>query len=236
MKKKKYNLDELLKNVTDENLHGEIFTEGNVGKELPQDNLENQKPKLQVPSKEDYEKACEKMEEIIHFVNNDTPTSDPYFQELDKVSDIIIAYEEEYFPIGDPTLEYKGFEGTVEWNDHDECYYGQVVGIEPDLVSYEGKTIEELEEDFRVAMNDYLDGKIIVLFEKVENNYAASIQGLDDFVCTADTFEKLKQEVKEGLAFHLKGLREGGNFVPERFNSEVDFVWRNLNVKLNQDE
>ena len=35
MKKKKYKLDELLEGITDENLHKEIFTSEDVGREWP---------------------------------------------------------------------------------------------------------------------------------------------------------------------------------------------------------
>jgi predicted RNase H-like HicB family nuclease len=113
----------------------------------------------EVPSKEEYEKACIRMEELLKFVNNDTPKYDPNFQELDRVSDIVNAYEEEHYPIPDLTLNHKGYTGTVDWNDTDGVYYGQVNGIEQDLVSYEGKTLEELEKDFKEALEQYLDNK-----------------------------------------------------------------------------
>ncbi|WP_430809480.1 MULTISPECIES: DUF6557 family protein [unclassified Carboxylicivirga] len=113
----------------------------------------------EVPSKEEYEKACHRMEELIHLVNNDTPESDPNFQELDRVSGIIIKYEEVHYPIPELTLRQRGFTGTVDWNDSDGLFYGQVKGIEPDLVSYEGKTLEDLEKDFKEALELYLEGK-----------------------------------------------------------------------------
>jgi predicted HicB family RNase H-like nuclease len=55
------------------------------------------------------------------------------------------------------TLEYNGFRGSVHFSKEDNCYYGKVLDLEKSLISYEGKTVEELEEDFRGAVDDYLE-------------------------------------------------------------------------------
>lgn len=52
-------------------------------------------------------------------------------------------------------LKHKGYNGTVEYSDEDKILYGQVVGIRS-LISYEGHSVEELENDFKEAVNDYL--------------------------------------------------------------------------------
>jgi predicted HicB family RNase H-like nuclease len=52
-------------------------------------------------------------------------------------------------------LKHKGYAGTVEYSDEDKILYGQVVGIRS-LISYEGYSVEELEQDFKVAIDDYL--------------------------------------------------------------------------------
>ena len=52
-------------------------------------------------------------------------------------------------------LEYKDYLGTVEYSSSDKCLYGQVIGSNG-LVSYEGKSIEELQADFEEAVDDYL--------------------------------------------------------------------------------
>lgn len=53
-------------------------------------------------------------------------------------------------------LKYKDFYGTVEYSAADEILFGKVIGIRG-LVSYEGKSVEELKEDFEAAVEDYLD-------------------------------------------------------------------------------
>ncbi len=72
---------------------------------------------------EEYVKAQIRLEEIIKLdlVSNDTPEDDPLLQELDKVSDIIEAYEEEHYPIGLPSLieviELRMFEMKLKQKD-----------------------------------------------------------------------------------------------------------------------
>lgn len=53
-------------------------------------------------------------------------------------------------------LEYKDYLGTVEYSSADKLLYGQIVGING-LISYEGDSIESLQEDFEAAVDDYLD-------------------------------------------------------------------------------
>lgn len=68
--------------------------------------------------------------------------------------------------------------------------------------------------------------KVTVIFGRTENNYSACIEGLDGFVCTADTFDELKTEVSEGLKFHIEGIREENYPIPAMFQSEYEFTYR----------
>ncbi|NJP41519.1 type II toxin-antitoxin system HicB family antitoxin [Oscillospiraceae bacterium HV4-5-C5C] len=53
------------------------------------------------------------------------------------------------------TIQYKGYIGSVELSEEDELIYGKVMGIRS-LISYEGKTVNHLIEDFHGAVDDYL--------------------------------------------------------------------------------
>ena len=55
-------------------------------------------------SKEQYEYALAKVEELLPLVNDDTPANDKAALELALMSEIVIAYEEKHFPIGKPTV------------------------------------------------------------------------------------------------------------------------------------
>lgn len=54
-------------------------------------------------------------------------------------------------------LEYKGYIGSIEISQEDNCLYGSVQGLNKALISYEGNTLEELRIDFEGAIEDYLE-------------------------------------------------------------------------------
>ena len=53
-------------------------------------------------------------------------------------------------------LEYKGYYGSVEYSSEDVLLYGKVLGINS-LISYEGESVAELQQDFEGAVDDYLE-------------------------------------------------------------------------------
>ena len=53
-------------------------------------------------------------------------------------------------------MEYKGYTGSIEYSRHDGCFYGKIENI-ADLVNYEGQTLEELENSFHEAVDDYVE-------------------------------------------------------------------------------
>lgn len=50
-------------------------------------------------SKEQYEFALIRIEELLPLVNDNTPANDKNAVELSIISDIVIAYEKEHYPI-----------------------------------------------------------------------------------------------------------------------------------------
>lgn len=53
-------------------------------------------------------------------------------------------------------LEYKGYTGSIEYSKEDDLLFGKVLGVRG-LISYEGKTGSDLENDFREAIDTYLN-------------------------------------------------------------------------------
>lgn len=53
-------------------------------------------------------------------------------------------------------INYKGYTGSVEFSEEDGVFFGKVLGIRS-LISYEGRTAQELLADFHGAVNDYLE-------------------------------------------------------------------------------
>lgn len=55
-------------------------------------------------------------------------------------------------------LHYKGYTGSVEYDEEDNYFFGMVLGLHRDGIIYEGTTAEELKKDFRDGIDDYLEG------------------------------------------------------------------------------
>lgn len=54
------------------------------------------------------------------------------------------------------TMTYKGYTGTVEFSEEDDCLWGRVIGIN-DTISYEGQSIAEIRRDFQEMSDWYLE-------------------------------------------------------------------------------
>ena len=54
-------------------------------------------------------------------------------------------------------LKYKGYSGSVEYSEADDCLFGKVQGMDKDCISYEGETLSGLRHDFEEAVDAYLE-------------------------------------------------------------------------------
>ena len=54
-------------------------------------------------------------------------------------------------------LKYKGYIGTIQFSENDNCFYGKVLGMKRACITYEGESTFELFEDFKGAVDMYLD-------------------------------------------------------------------------------
>ena len=57
--------------------------------------------------------------------------------------------------------------------------------------------------------------RFTVVIERTPNNYAAYVPDLPGCVATANTLEALLEEIREAIEFHIEGMREDGEPVPE---------------------
>ena len=51
---------------------------------------------------------------------------------------------------------YKGYHGNAEYDSEAELFHGEVAGTS-DVITFQGKTVEELRKAFRDSVDDYLD-------------------------------------------------------------------------------
>ena len=52
-------------------------------------------------------------------------------------------------------LTYKGYTGSIEYSAEDNLLYGKILGIRG-LISFEGETGQNLEDDFKESIDNYL--------------------------------------------------------------------------------
>lgn len=62
-----------------------------------------------------------------------------------------------------------------------------------------------------------------VIIEKGKNSYGAYVPDLPGCVAVADTAEEVKTLIQEAIEFHLEGLQEDGESIPQP-NSYVEYV------------
>jgi len=55
-------------------------------------------------------------------------------------------------------LEYKGYYGSIEYSKEDNCLFGKVMGLSKEIcIPYEGISVEDLFNDFKAGIEQYLD-------------------------------------------------------------------------------
>jgi predicted HicB family RNase H-like nuclease len=52
-------------------------------------------------------------------------------------------------------MKYKGYIGHVEYDDGTKIFHGELVGLK-DIITSQGKSVEELEKAFTDSIDDYL--------------------------------------------------------------------------------
>jgi HTH-type transcriptional regulator/antitoxin HigA len=58
----------------------------------------------QIKNEKQYKAACQRVEELLKVVTNNTPVDDKDYVELDLLSDMVADYEEATYPVKSPSL------------------------------------------------------------------------------------------------------------------------------------
>lgn len=53
-------------------------------------------------------------------------------------------------------LKYNGFIGSIDYSGEDDMLFGEILYID-DLVTYEGKDLDELKKNFKEAIDEYIE-------------------------------------------------------------------------------
>ena len=64
--------------------------------------------------------------------------------------------------------------------------------------------------------------KYVAIIGKTRNGYAAHLPDLPGCIAAADTFEETSQLIREAANFHLEGMIEDGESIPEPRSTAVE--------------
>ena len=53
-------------------------------------------------------------------------------------------------------MEYKGYQAAYEYYGEESIFHARVVNITPDIITFYGDTVEQLNEEFQFSIDDYL--------------------------------------------------------------------------------
>jgi len=65
--------------------------------------------------------------------------------------------------------------------------------------------------------------KYAIVIEKAGKNYSAYVPDLPGCVVTGGTREEVESQIREAVEFHLEGMREDGEAIPEP-SSQVEYI------------
>lgn len=85
-------------------------------------------------TKEQYDFALQRIEELLPLVDDNIPVNDRNAVELTLMSDIVIEYEKEHFPIGKPSVA-ELIELSLEDKKMSQKQLAQEIGVSPSRIS-----------------------------------------------------------------------------------------------------
>lgn len=89
---------------------------------------------MNTTTQEQYEFALQRIEELLPLVDDNTPANERNAVELTLMSDIVIAYEKEHFPINKPTVAQL-ISLALEEKKMTQKQLAEEVGVSPSRIS-----------------------------------------------------------------------------------------------------
>lgn len=116
-----------------------------------------------IKTEKQYKAACERVEELLKVVSNETSTDDRNYLELDLISDLVADYEEQYLPVESPsfidTLKLRMYEMKLT-----QTKLSELLNISPSRVSeyLSGKSEPTLKIAREISIKLNIDANIVL--------------------------------------------------------------------------
>lgn len=116
-----------------------------------------------IETKEQYDWAVARVEELLPLVTDETPSNDPRSIELELLSNLVADYSEEHFAIGSPTLvevmKLRMFEMGLTQKS-----LSKLLGVSPSRISeyFSGKSEPTLKVARLISKNLNVDARVVL--------------------------------------------------------------------------
>ena len=95
------------------------------------------------------------------------------------------------------TIEYNGYIGTVEYSSEDRCFFGKLEMID-DLVSFEATSADELEDNFKNVVDEYL-----ITCQELQREPQKTYKGVFNVRIDPELHKKIyKEALKAGVSLN----------------------------------
>ncbi len=123
-------------------------------------------------------------------------------------------------------LEYKGYLTKIEYSTADHVLYGKIEGIK-DLVNFESDSIEDIEEEFHCAVDDYLQ-----LCEELGECPDKAYSGTFNVRMSPELHRQLAmQAIKSGETLNRTVERAVKAYVENTTNQRVEEIWNAVTMQ-----
>lgn len=118
------------------------------------------------------------------------------------------------------TLQYKGYFSKIEYSVEDRVLYGKIEGIK-DLVNFESESIENIEQEFKNAVDDYLE-----LCKELNQEPDKAYSGTFNVRISPSLHRTLAMNaIKEGESLNSMVEKAIDSFVNDNTNTTVKAIW-----------
>jgi predicted RNase H-like HicB family nuclease len=69
-----------------------------------------------------------------------------------------------------------------------------------------------------------MEGKYLIIIEEAGNGFSAYAPDLPGCIAAAETYEETKSLMREAIQFHIEGMIEDGDSIPEPTTTHAEFV------------
>lgn len=110
-------------------------------------------------------------------------------------------------------MKYKGYEGQAVYDEQAKLFHGDVIGLK-DVITFQGTSVEELEQAFKDSIDDYLSWTYTIETDhdkKGKKVYVVKVNELPGVSTDASTIKEAFENIKEAIALSCEMDLESNN-------------------------